>query len=146
MRRSPYRQRWREGRAIGVGRIRSFRRSSPGWCSIWIREHSDRKSDCVDHSDLLALLELTLGHSKAADCKSRCEKGRLAHCSADQWVGSGASVEMISLLTEKCGRYKYCRCQLISVEICRKCRVRMEVKTSSQPCHYRRRGGEKLTY
>lgn len=146
MRRSPYWQRWREGWTVRVGRVRSFRRSSPGWCSIWIRKYGGCNSDCVDHSDLLALLELTLGQSKTANCKNRGKNGRLAHYGDDEEVGSGVSVEMIYLLTEKCGRYKYCRCQLISVEICRKRRVRMKVKTSSQPCHYRRRGGEKLTY
>lgn len=70
----------------------------------------------------------------------------MTHCDSKEEPGSGVCVVMIFLLMEKCGRYKYCKSQLKSVEICRKRRVRMEVKTSSQPCHYRRRGGEKLTY
>lgn len=98
MRRCPYRQRWRECRAIGVGRVRGLRRPSPGWRSIRVREDSRRNGDCLNHSDLLAFLELTLGQSKAANCKSRGEKSRMAHCSADEELGSDVSAVMILLV------------------------------------------------
>lgn len=50
---------------------------------------------------------------------------------ANEDLGSSACVVMMFFLIEECGRYKYCKCQLDFVEICRKRRVRMEVKTSS---------------
>lgn len=51
--------------------------------------------------------------------------------SANEDLGSSACVVMMFLLIEECGRYKYCKCQFDSVEIRRKRRVRMKVKTSS---------------
>lgn len=121
-------------------------RRSPGRCSVRVHEDRDSDRDRDRLSSGLTLLELALGQGESAYCKDRSKKSGGVHCSAVKKLESDECVVVLCLVFENLGRYIYCKGQFGIVEICRKRKFRMEVKTSSQYCHCRRCDGEKLTY